>query len=81
MPINGLQPWHLLVIIVVLIVVFGSKRLPDAARSLGKSLRIFKTEIRELSNDGKAETPPTQIPSERVNPPTAEAPHTDARPA
>jgi sec-independent protein translocase protein TatA len=70
---NGLQPWHLIVLVVVLIVVFGSKKLPDAARSLGKSMRIFKTEMRELQHDGKTEDPPKANPvqSERVDTPPA----------
>jgi sec-independent protein translocase protein TatA len=70
---NGLQPWHLIVLVVVLIVVFGSKKLPDAARSLGKSMRIFKSEMRELQHDNKTETPPAANPvqSERVDTPPA----------
>jgi sec-independent protein translocase protein TatA len=70
---NGLQPWHLIVLVVVLIVVFGSKKLPDAARSLGKSMRIFKSEMRELQHDNKADNPPPANPvqSERVDTPPA----------
>ncbi|NCV73522.1 MAG: Sec-independent protein translocase subunit TatA, partial [Actinobacteria bacterium] len=45
---NSLRPWHLLVLAIVFLVLFGSKRLPDSARSLGRSLRIFKSEIQEL---------------------------------
>ncbi|MTA34798.1 MAG: twin-arginine translocase TatA/TatE family subunit, partial [Actinobacteria bacterium] len=48
---NSLRPWHLLVLAVVFLVLFGSKRLPDSARSLGRSLRIFKSEIQELNKD------------------------------
>ena len=48
---NSLRPWHLLVLAVVFLVLFGSKRLPDSARSLGRSLRIFKREIQELNKD------------------------------
>jgi sec-independent protein translocase protein TatA len=60
------------------ILLFGAKRLPDAARSLGKSLRIFKSEVRELQSDSKPETPTTQatpatpVQSERVEPPSAD---------
>jgi len=52
------QPWHILVLVVVLILLFGAKRLPDAARSLGRSMRILKAETRGLAEDdvaGKAE--------------------------
>jgi sec-independent protein translocase protein TatA len=81
--LNGLQPWHVIILVVVLVVVFGSKKLPDAARSLGKSMRIFKSEVRELHNDGKSEDPPkpTPVESERVDTPAPEKNHTDARPA
>jgi sec-independent protein translocase protein TatA len=70
---NGLQPWHLIILVVVLIIVFGSKKLPDAARSLGKSMRIFKSEMRELQHDPKSENPPQPNPvqSERVDTPPA----------
>jgi len=48
---NSFKPWHLLVLAVVFIVLFGSKRLPDSARSLGRSLRIFKSEVQEMNKD------------------------------
>jgi len=48
---NALKPWHLVVLAVVFLVLFGAKRLPDSARSLGRSLRIFKSEVQELSKD------------------------------
>ena len=75
---GSLQPWHWLILAVVVIVLFGSKRLPDAARSLGKSLRIFKSEVRELHNeDTSADKPhnpaaPTPVQAERVEPPAAD---------
>ncbi len=46
-----LSPWHLLIVAVVFVVLFGAKKLPDAARSLGQSLRIFKAETRGLRQD------------------------------
>jgi sec-independent protein translocase protein TatA len=87
---GALSPWHWAILAVVIILLFGAKRLPDAARSLGKSMRIFKSEVKEMQNDGKAETsttPPaapvqpavTQVHSERVE--TPEPKPTDARPA
>ena len=76
-------PGHWAVLAVVVILLFGAKKLPDAARSLGASLRIFKSEMGELQNDGKSvqpEVPPTPV---RVNPAntTAAAPeaHADTR--
>jgi sec-independent protein translocase protein TatA len=48
------SPWKILIVAVVLIVLFGSKKLPDAARSLGKSMRILKTEVSSLHEDEPA---------------------------
>ena len=45
---NVLKPWHIIVLVAVLILLFGAKRLPGAARSLGRSLRILKAETRGL---------------------------------
>lgn len=49
-----LSPWHWLIVAVVVLVLFGSKKLPDAARSLGRSLRIFKSEVSGLRADDEA---------------------------
>ncbi|MEV5506026.1 Sec-independent protein translocase subunit TatA [Streptomyces orinoci] len=49
---NALEPWHLLVVVLIVVVVFGSKKLPDAARALGKSMRILKSEAKAMKNDG-----------------------------
>jgi sec-independent protein translocase protein TatA len=45
------SPWKVLIIAMVFVVVFGYKRLPDAARSLGKSMRILKTEVQDLHGE------------------------------
>ncbi len=45
------EPTHLLLVLLVLILLFGAKRLPDSARSLAKSLRIFKTEMKDINKD------------------------------
>jgi sec-independent protein translocase protein TatA len=76
--VNALTPGHLAIIAVLVVVLFGAKRLPDAARSLGKSLRIFKSEVRELQSESQPNTSATQaapaqpVQSERVEPPTAD---------
>jgi sec-independent protein translocase protein TatA len=72
--LGALQPWHWLILIAVVVLLFGSKRLPDAARSLGKSMRIFKSEVKELQSENKADTSvtpaqPTAVQSERVEAP------------
>jgi sec-independent protein translocase protein TatA len=48
---GALRPWHIAILVVVLILLFGAKRLPDAARSLGRSMRILKAETRGLADD------------------------------
>ncbi|WP_006245287.1 Sec-independent protein translocase subunit TatA [Mycolicibacterium tusciae] len=82
---GSLQPWHWLIVIAVFVLLFGAKKLPDAARSLGKSMRIFKSEIKEMQSDAKPDTPSaTPIASERADSPAAPAPETappDQRPA
>ena len=48
---RALEPWHLLILVLVVLVLFGGKRLPDAARGLGRSLRIFKSEVKQMQDD------------------------------
>ncbi|MGI5339984.1 Sec-independent protein translocase subunit TatA [Streptomyces sp. CA-181903] len=48
---NALEPWHLIIVVLVLVVLFGSKKLPDMARALGKSARILKSEARAMKED------------------------------
>jgi sec-independent protein translocase protein TatA len=82
--LGGLQWQHWLIVIVVFVLLFGAKKLPDAARSLGKSMRIFKSEIKEMQSDSKTESktdsaddeaqPAKPIASERVEPSNIEQP-------
>ena len=51
-----LSPWHWAIVIVIFVVLFGAKRLPDAARSLGRSARILKAEL-----NGDAPKPAEQV--------------------
>jgi sec-independent protein translocase protein TatA len=83
-------PTHWAILAVAGVLLFGGfKKLPDAARSLGKSMRIFKSEMHEMHNDGKPDTTatpapaPTPITSERVDMAAAPPPEqaTDVRPA
>ncbi len=45
------NPTTIIILLTVILVLFGAKRLPDSARSLGRSMRIFKSEIKEMNND------------------------------
>ncbi|WPF67185.1 MULTISPECIES: Sec-independent protein translocase subunit TatA [unclassified Corynebacterium] len=46
---------ELLIIALLLVLLFGARRLPDAARSLGRSMRIFKSEVKEMGKDDEAQ--------------------------
>ncbi len=64
---GAIRPWHIAVRVVVLILLFGAKRLPDAARGLGRSLRILKAETKGLAEDdvnAKAEAQSGRTPIE-----------------
>lgn len=62
--------WELLVIIGVLILLFGAKRLPEMARSIGQSARVFKGEMKGMKDDEKpAQEPPAQAPQPQALPP------------
>ncbi|MFD2839575.1 Sec-independent protein translocase subunit TatA [Populibacterium corticicola] len=56
--------WHWVLLIVVILLVFGSKKLPDIARSVGQSMKIFKKEIKELTDD---DAPAQSNPAESVS--------------
>ncbi|GAA1943098.1 Sec-independent protein translocase subunit TatA [Kitasatospora viridis] len=55
---NALEPWHLLLMLAVVVLLFGSRKLPDMARGLGKSMRILKAETRALQGDGQERPAP-----------------------
>ena len=60
MPFNLRGP-ELLVLVLIILLLFGAKRLPDAARGLGRSLRIFKAETKDLQagdTDAMVDAPP-----------------------
>ena len=55
---------EILIIAVVILVLFGSKKLPDAARSLGRSMRILKSEVKGMHDDDSTPaTPAAQLPA------------------
>jgi sec-independent protein translocase protein TatA len=88
---GALKPWHILILVAVMVLLFGAKRLPDAARSLGRSLRIIKAETKGLVNDdddlaekaepqyGRQPVHPTEIqqPVQQTPPPPAAQPYVD----
>jgi sec-independent protein translocase protein TatA len=82
------SPWKILIVAIVIIVLFGSAKLPAAARSLGKSMRILKTEVSSLHDDEDetkaGQTTPAQLAaaSAAAAPPVAPpAPAATAQPS
>lgn len=63
---DALTPWHLALILLGFILLFGYKKLPDATRSLGRSLRIFKSEMNELNASDSAASRPARQPTATV---------------
>lgn len=47
------EPSHVLILLLVIILLFGAKRLPDSARSLGRSLKIFRNEMKDFKDEDK----------------------------
>ena len=77
---NGLEPWHIIVLLVVIVFLFGGKRLPDATRSLGRSLRIFKSEIKSLQDDDTPAAKPGTQTTATPPPGTETAAHPETPP-
>ncbi|KLN34233.1 hypothetical protein FB00_13180 [Cellulosimicrobium funkei] len=69
-----LKPWHIIVLVVVILLLFGARRLPDLAKSVGQSLKIFKSEVKDLREDDNpppaAGGPGTTNPSTGTSAPT-----------
>jgi sec-independent protein translocase protein TatA len=76
------SPWKIAIIAILIIVLFGSRKLPDAARSLGKSMRILKKEVSSLHNDDDdepAQGATVQAAPAQLQPPVAPAASADAQ--
>jgi sec-independent protein translocase protein TatA len=65
---NGLEPWHLLIVAILFIVLFGSKKLPDTARALGKSMRILKSETKAMKDENPASAATAEKDAAAVTP-------------
>ena len=71
---DALAPWHIIILVIVLVVLFGARRLPGAAKSLGESMHIFKQSVQGLNPDDHdtAANPMGQHPTAEY--PTAQNP-------
>ncbi|MFJ6938332.1 Sec-independent protein translocase subunit TatA [Streptomyces sp. NPDC101132] len=61
--IGNLKPLEIVLIIAVILLLFGAKKLPEMARSLGKSARILKSEAKAMKKDDEAPAEPAADPS------------------
>ncbi|MEV8635180.1 Sec-independent protein translocase subunit TatA [Streptosporangium sp. NPDC051023] len=75
----NLGPTELIIIGLILVLLFGAKKLPEAARGLGRSLRIFKSETAKLRDDDETGAPVTTVQAQPQ--PAAPAPQPLAAPA
>lgn len=79
-----MRPVHILILLLVLIIIFGASKLPDIARNIGKSAKVLKSELSDLSEDSSSKqvaaepqnpqipaTPPASSPGEVSNYPSS----------
>jgi TatA/E family protein of Tat protein translocase len=60
----GVSIWELMILLVVLLLIFGAKRLPEMGRSLGKGMREFKDSVSGVEESVTSPPPPPATPSE-----------------
>ncbi|MFC9895025.1 Sec-independent protein translocase subunit TatA [Nocardia sp. NPDC127579] len=63
---GAMSATHWLIIAAAFLILFGARRLPDAARSMGRSLRIFRSEMNELHTDSKSAAEQSGAPADSV---------------
>jgi sec-independent protein translocase protein TatA len=68
--LRNLSAWHVLIVLLVVVLLFGAKRLPDLAKSVGQSMKIFKNEVKDLRDDDAPSTPVASTPVTAVTPVT-----------
>jgi sec-independent protein translocase protein TatA len=79
---DALAPWHIIILVIVLVLLFGARRLPGAAKSLGESMNIFKRSVQGLHDDdqGSAANPTVTGQNSMAQPFTATPPAPIAAP-
>lgn len=74
-------PWHIVILVVAFMVLFGARKLPGAAQSLGQAMRIFKSETKGLNQDNDAQAAPVTPPAAVAGQVAAPAPAPAAAPS
>jgi TatA/E family protein of Tat protein translocase len=64
----GISIWELMILLVVLLLIFGAKRLPEMGRSLGKGMREFKDSVTGVEEAVTTTPPPAELPSASSEP-------------
>lgn len=72
--LGNLSGWHLVVIVFVVLLLFGAPKLPGLARSLGQSMKIFKKEVKEVTETDATETNAEAQTADSVEDASADAP-------
>ncbi|WP_082494744.1 Sec-independent protein translocase subunit TatA [Cellulomonas sp. Leaf334] len=60
--LRNISAWHVVIVLLVVVLLFGAKRLPDLAKSVGQSMKIFKHEVKDLRDDDAPATTTTATP-------------------
>ena len=68
-----LSIWHILILVAVVTLVFGTKRIPEIGASIGKGIQEFKRGLRDVTASDDA-SPPSAPPEQRALPPASSAP-------
>lgn len=71
----GMQGWHLLIVLAVILLLFGAAKLPALAKSMGQSARVFKGEMKAMKEEDGTRTDavaaePTTVKDSGVEPET-----------
>ncbi|NLP86096.1 Sec-independent protein translocase subunit TatA [Microbacterium sp. CFH 90308] len=73
--LGNFQGWHLLIVLLVILLLFGAAKLPALAKSMGQSARVFKGEMKAMKEEDK---PADAASSTTVESTSASAPRTDS---
>jgi len=65
---RNISAWHVVIVLLVVVLLFGAKRLPDLAKSVGQSMKIFKHEVKDLRDDDTPAAATAPAPPAGVTP-------------
>lgn len=67
MGISGISIWQLLIILIIILVLFGTKKLRSIGADLGEAVKSFRNALREEESPSPGETPPIEHKQEKTN--------------